>query len=74
MPKVRLLQSAVMVNLLGQHLQPAKEVLPEHTEWHFHDYGKAESKNNRKMGHITILSDDLRETKSSVEKNSIWDV
>jgi len=74
MPKVELLKPAAMVNLLGQHLDNAKNDLINHPEWHFHDYGKDEVKHNRKMGHITILSDDLAATKQALENNSIWDV
>lgn len=74
MPQVELLKPAAMVNLLGQHLEPAKKELSQHPEWHFHDYGKDAVKENRKMGHITILSDDLEKTKQAIENNSIWDV
>ncbi|KRM17987.1 phospho ribosylaminoimidazole carboxylase (AIR carboxylase), ATPase subunit [Companilactobacillus nantensis DSM 16982] len=74
MPKVELLQPAAMVNLLGQHLENAKAELVNHPEWHFHDYGKEAIKENRKMGHITILSSDLDSTKQAIENNSIWDV
>lgn len=74
MPKVELLQPAAMVNLLGQHLENAKAELVNHPEWHFHDYGKEAIKENRKMGHITILSSDLEATKQAIENNSIWDV
>lgn len=74
MPEIELLKPAAMVNLLGQHLENAKQDLINHPEWHFHDYGKDAVKENRKMGHITILSTDLTVTKQSIENNSIWDV
>lgn len=74
MPKIELLQPAAMVNLLGQHLENAKAELIQHPEWHFHDYGKEAVKENRKMGHITILGTDLKATKEAIENNSIWDV
>ena len=74
MPKVELLKKAAMINLLGQHLENAKEQLKDHPEWHFHDYGKDAVKKNRKMGHITILTDDLLKTKQAIENNTIWDV
>lgn len=50
---------AVMRNLLGADLTLAREQLVDHPEWHFHDYGKAEIKPQRKMGHITVLNEDL---------------
>jgi 5-(carboxyamino)imidazole ribonucleotide synthase len=74
MPKIELLKPSVMVNLLGQHLENAKKELSQQPEWHFHDYGKDEIKHNRKMGHITILTDDLEKTKQSIDQNKIWDV
>ena len=72
MPKVTLFQSAVMVNLLGQHLGPAKEAIKQHVEWYFHDYGKETAKNNRKMGHITILTDDIETVKQQINHDPIW--
>lgn len=71
-PQPVLNEPAVMVNLLGQHLQPARERLSSRPQWHFHDYGKAESRHDRKMGHITILGnieDSLRQIKSE----GIWE-
>lgn len=53
---------AVMANLLGQHLptQWNTDVLGtlSAAESHLHLYGKPEAKQNRKMGHITLLADD----------------
>lgn len=74
MPKITLLQSAVMVNLLGQHLVNARLDVFNHADWHLHDYGKDEIKHNRKMGHITILTDDVNATQKSIEENPIWNV
>ncbi|KRK80005.1 phospho ribosylaminoimidazole carboxylase (AIR carboxylase), ATPase subunit [Companilactobacillus nodensis DSM 19682 = JCM 14932 = NBRC 107160] len=74
MPKINLLQSAVMVNLLGQHLVNARLDVFNHADWHLHDYGKDEIKHNRKMGHITILINDVNETQKSIEENPIWNV
>lgn len=73
MPKVKLFESAIMVNLLGQHLQPAKDAITKHVDWYFHDYGKAEAKHNRKMGHITILTDNIELSKLQIQNDPIWD-
>ncbi|MFD1417242.1 5-(carboxyamino)imidazole ribonucleotide synthase [Companilactobacillus keshanensis] len=72
MPKIELFSSAVMINLLGQHIKAAKTGLLKHTEWNFHDYGKDICKINRKMGHITILSKDTEKTINDLKQNSIW--
>ena len=54
---------AVMINLLGKRegegvIQNYKESLID-PNLHLHIYGKAKSRVGRKMGHITIVSDNL---------------
>ncbi|MCD2255889.1 5-(carboxyamino)imidazole ribonucleotide synthase [Lactobacillus sp. CC-MHH1034] len=58
-PEIRQIQPAVMFNLLGEELSLARQQLPQHPEWHFHDYGKAEIRPQRKLGHVTILGPEL---------------
>lgn len=58
--------AAVMVNILGKRNHAAvaeniRAVLNE-PDAHLHIYGKATSKNGRKMGHITLLGDDADTT------------
>ncbi|AKP66686.1 5-(carboxyamino)imidazole ribonucleotide synthase [Companilactobacillus ginsenosidimutans] len=74
MPQVVQFKPAIMVNLLGQHLGNAKKQIITHSEWYFHDYGKEEALFNRKMGHITILSDDVKYAKQQIKENSLWDI
>lgn len=62
MPNIKLLSPVVMVNVLGQYLTAIETLKKEKANWHFHDYGKLESKTNRKMGHITILTTDTATT------------
>ena len=54
--KVRLLERAIMVNILGEHVEPILNKLPTLTEGFLHLYGKAEVKEKRKMGHITFIA------------------
>lgn len=70
--KPRLWESSVMVNLLGQHVVPATNQLAKHPEWSLHLYGKHEAKENRKMGHITIMTDDMERTLFELEETTIW--
>ncbi|MGD7046192.1 5-(carboxyamino)imidazole ribonucleotide synthase [Jeotgalibacillus proteolyticus] len=70
--KTGLLKPAVMINLLGQHVEPAYDAISRHPDWSFHLYGKAEAKHNRKMGHITILTDDIDMTLKEVHESPIW--
>ncbi|MGX6979531.1 5-(carboxyamino)imidazole ribonucleotide synthase [Vagococcus elongatus] len=69
----RLLSSAVMVNILGEHLDATYKIIPEKADWHFHYYGKKEAKVGRKMGHITILTDDTAHTLREIKATKIWD-
>lgn len=72
LPEVDLLKPAVMVNVLGEHLEEALKLNETKPYWHVHDYGKKEAKTGRKMGHITILTDDREETLKAIAKTKIW--
>ncbi|CZR02066.1 rudiment single hybrid motif [Trichococcus palustris] len=72
MPKGRLLSPAIMVNILGQHMEGTIAAREKKADWSFHYYGKAESRTDRKMGHITILTDDLEETLKDIDSTGIW--
>lgn len=72
MPQVKQFSPAIMVNLLGQHLDKSKNELTEYSNWNFHDYGKYQCKLNRKMGHITILTDDIDNEILKLKNNPIW--
>lgn len=58
LPKIHLHQPAVMLNVLGQHMDKAQAYVNENPSAHLHLYGKLEAKHNRKMGHITLFSDE----------------
>ena len=68
-----LLTPVVMVNILGEHLQPVLDridALPRSAKLHL--YGKAESKEKRKMGHLNVLAPTVEEALSLIEKLEIW--
>ena len=69
----KLLSPAVMVNVLGQHVEPMRALIADHPEWNVHDYGKAEVRHDRKMGHITVLTDDTAKTVADLEATGCWD-
>lgn len=62
--KVKQLQAAVMVNILGQDLPAALEILQANGQASVHIYGKENAKENRKMGHITYVAETLEEVKA----------
>jgi 5-(carboxyamino)imidazole ribonucleotide synthase len=70
----QLLKPVVMVNLLGEHLDPLYEEIPILKDWKIHLYGKAEPKIKRKMGHVTLLRNHVEDALKEVEQSSIWKV
>ncbi len=67
-PPIRQFEPAVMVNLLGKNLLTARTDWPTHPEWHLHDYGKAEVRDRRKMGHITVTGPSIESLLASVSQ------
>ena len=48
----------VPIVLIGQHVEGAETYVTENPSAHLHMYGKLEAKHNRKMGHVTLFSDE----------------
>ncbi len=69
----QLLKPAVMVNVLGQHVEPTRALIADHPEWNIHDYCNASVRHDRKMGHITVLTDDTARTVADLEATGCWD-
>ncbi len=59
LPAIELLKPALMLNVLGQDLADAQTFCTQNPSAHLHLYGKLEAKRNRKMGHVTVLTDDV---------------
>ncbi|MFE5320961.1 5-(carboxyamino)imidazole ribonucleotide synthase [Paenibacillus sp. NPDC056579] len=75
-----LLTPVVMVNVLGQHVEPlldwivkpeSEQVAPGVTA-KVHLYGKSESKHNRKMGHVNVLAGSTDAAMQWIEASDIW--
>ena len=62
-----LIGPSIMINVLGQDNGFVERVSTDKT--YYHNYGKIDNKYNRKMGHITIVSDTIQEAKTV--KNNI---
>jgi 5-(carboxyamino)imidazole ribonucleotide synthase len=57
-----IIQPAIMMNLLGEHKETFFERLYDlPSEVKLHWYGKEEAKVGRKMGHVTLLANDMTE-------------
>ncbi|RIJ68779.1 5-(carboxyamino)imidazole ribonucleotide synthase [Rummeliibacillus sp. POC4] len=70
--KPKLWSPSVMVNILGQHVIPVTNSLSKYPNWSIHLYGKKQAKKNRKMGHVTIMTDDLDHTIREINDSAIW--
>lgn len=70
--KPKLWAPSIMVNVLGEHVEPLTEVIKDHPDWSVHLYGKAEAKLKRKMGHVTIMTDDIESTLEEIGSTGIW--
>lgn len=66
--EVSLLQAAVMINILGEHLPGTLRAMQENPTGFVHLYGKSEPKDQRKMGHITFIAEELTEVRTLVEQ------
>ncbi|MCP3028382.1 5-(carboxyamino)imidazole ribonucleotide synthase [Halobacillus sp. A5] len=63
--------SAVMINVLGKHRDILLGKLEEYYGIHLHDYGKKDSRSTRKMGHLTIIGNNLNEIDEIIAENNI---
>ncbi|WP_017381703.1 5-(carboxyamino)imidazole ribonucleotide synthase [Paenisporosarcina sp. TG-14] len=70
--KPTLHQPTVMVNVLGEHVVPLSNAISKYPDWSIHLYGKEEAKTKRKMGHVTILTNDINKTLQEIEHSGIW--
>ncbi|WNF36885.1 5-(carboxyamino)imidazole ribonucleotide synthase [Bacillaceae bacterium IKA-2] len=67
-----LLKPAVMVNILGEHLNQVLENVSKLANCQLHLYGKEEAKQGRKMGHLTVLGKRIEEALEAIELLQIW--
>lgn len=69
LPEVYQHQPAIMMNLLGQDLDRLEDELYKHSDWNVHLYGKSDRKPERKMGHVTILTDEIETTLNDIKQH-----
>lgn len=67
-----LLKPAVMVNILGEHVEPVIQNLAALRGAHIHLYGKKEAKTKRKMGHVTVLAEHAEAALKLIDSWQIW--
>ncbi|WP_214625838.1 5-(carboxyamino)imidazole ribonucleotide synthase [Paenibacillus agaridevorans] len=77
-----LMSSVVMVNVLGQHVEPLLERLAEGDDAATHAgiapkvhlYGKKDAVFKRKMGHVNVLAPNVEAALQWIEETTIWKV
>ncbi|MEK3889739.1 5-(carboxyamino)imidazole ribonucleotide synthase [Bacillus sp. FSL K6-3431] len=67
-----LLKPAIMINVLGQHVDGVRKEVLKRPNWSIHFYGKKEAKHNRKMGHVTILTESVDATLQELDESGVW--
>ncbi|WP_335869404.1 5-(carboxyamino)imidazole ribonucleotide synthase [Bacillus sp. 2205SS5-2] len=67
-----LVKPAIMVNILGEHVSALMKEIPLRSDWSIHLYGKDEAKEKRKMGHVTILTNELEHTLDEINKSRVF--
>ncbi|MFC5651434.1 5-(carboxyamino)imidazole ribonucleotide synthase [Paenibacillus solisilvae] len=75
-----LLTPVVMVNVLGEHMEPLLARMAEVDEAadrlgvapKVHLYGKQEAKHKRKMGHVNVLTADVDAALAWISETNIW--
>ncbi|EST10850.1 5-(carboxyamino)imidazole ribonucleotide synthase [Sporolactobacillus laevolacticus] len=70
----QLLKPVIMINILGEHVQPVLDKIALLSAAHLHLYGKDAAKTGRKMGHLTILGDSVQEAIDQAERLGIWKI
>lgn len=77
-----LLTPVVMVNVLGQHVEPllARMAQPDEAAVSYgvapkvHLYGKKDAVHKRKMGHVNVLAESTDKALQYIEETTIWKV
>lgn len=64
--KIKLLQAASMVNILGEDMDHALNHMSNANEGYIHLYGKDAVKEKRKMGHITFIAETIEQVNQLV--------
>jgi 5-(carboxyamino)imidazole ribonucleotide synthase len=70
--QTELLKPVVMINILGEHQARLLSKIPELRDWKIHLYGKKEAKLHRKMGHVTLLRENVEQGIQEADESGIW--
>jgi len=66
--EVKLRMPTIMINILGDNLEPVLKTMATSEAGFIHLYGKEEPKEKRKMGHITFIGENEEALQKQIEK------
>lgn len=72
LPETELLSPAVMTTILAEHEEATKVQIQLKPNWNFYYYGKDNAKKGQKIGHITVLTEDVEKTLATIADTGIW--
>ena len=61
-----------MTTILAEHEEAAKVQIQLKPNWNFYYYGKDNAKKGQKIGHITVLTEDVEKTLATIADTGIW--
>ena len=71
LPETELLSPVVMATILAGHEEATKVQIQLKPNWSFHYYGKEQAKDGQKIGHITILTQNIEKTLDTITDTGI---
>lgn len=71
--EAEIMSAGVSVSIYSQHQFTTEKLIDEKENWHFTYYGKLAKNDNIRVGHITILTDDLYQALEEIYQTEIWD-
>lgn len=72
LPEIELITPAVMVTILSEHEAAAKVQIQLKPNWNFYYYGKENPEKGQKIGHITVATENIEKTLSTIADTGIW--
>ncbi|UPQ85634.1 5-(carboxyamino)imidazole ribonucleotide synthase [Ignavigranum ruoffiae] len=68
---IKLLQAALMINIMGQHMSMLDEIIDHFPQAMVHIYDKGQAKFQRKMGHFTLLAEDIESLETLLQTDQL---
>ncbi|HCM90698.1 MAG TPA: ATP-grasp domain-containing protein [Vagococcus sp.] len=73
LPKIKQFMPAVTINITKENYALVNNLLTQKRKWHYHFYQYPKNSDRFKLGHITVLSDNLEETIQEIKHVGLID-